>query len=230
MEKTTKVIMKTNIAGIDLIKKFEGLKLEAYPDPATGGDPWTIGYGHTSAAGLPNVVPGLTITKKEAEDILIKDLSKFEKGVIRNLKVDVNENQFSSLVSFAFNVGIGSFSTSTLLKKLNDRDHTGAAHELDRWVYGAGKVMKGLVRRRKAEKALFLSSSDRDVYVLALQDTILKSTPVQSALLAASGKKEFIQGTFIEASLLDENQNHYQLKHDNHTWYAFCDHVKVVDI
>ena len=133
----------------ELIKSFEGLELEAYLCPA---DIWTIGYGHTG-----DVKEGDTITKAEAEDLLDKDLEKFRSGVNRCVKVPLNENQFGALVSFAYNVGIGSLQSSTLLKLLNAGDYDAAADQFPRWNKSGGKVLTGLTRRREAERAVFLT-------------------------------------------------------------------------
>ena len=133
----------------ELIKSFEGLELEAYLCPA---DIWTIGYGHTG-----NVKEGDSITKAEAEALLDKDLRTFRNGVKRLVKVPLNENQFGALVSFAYNLGLGSLQNSTLLKMLNAGDYTGAADQFLRWNKSGGKVLTGLVRRREAERAVFLT-------------------------------------------------------------------------
>lgn len=143
-----------NASGLEIIKHFEGVRLKAYQDSV---NVWTIGYGHTSMAGPPNVTAGLTITAAEAENILKRDLGLFEKGVSEAVKISVNSDQFSALVSFAFNVGVGNLKSSTLLKKLNADDYTGAADEFLRWTKAGGNELPGLVRRRRAERALFLS-------------------------------------------------------------------------
>lgn len=133
----------------ELIKSFEGLELEAYLCPA---DIWTIGYGHTG-----NVKEGDSITKAEADELLDKDLQTFRNGVRRLVKVPLNENQFGALVSFAYNLGLGSLQNSTLLKLLNAGDYDGAADQFLRWNKSKGKVLTGLVRRREAERAVFLT-------------------------------------------------------------------------
>lgn len=133
----------------ELIKSFEGLELEAYLCPA---DVWTIGYGHTG-----NVHEGQTITKQEADELLDQDLEVFRRGVRKAVTVDLNENQFGALVSFAYNVGIGSLQSSTLLKLLNAGDYAGAADQFLRWNKSRGKVLTGLTRRREAERAVFLT-------------------------------------------------------------------------
>jgi len=152
--------MKVSAAGRKAIAAHEGVRLKAYPDPATGGEPWTIGVGHTSAAGLPKVYKGLTITEDECDEILSRDLATFEDAVKEAVKVPLNQNQFDALVSFTFNVGAGNLQKSTLLKRLNQGDYRGAAEQFGAWNKAAGKVMKGLVTRRADERALFLRPVD----------------------------------------------------------------------
>lgn len=138
---------------LELIKKSEGLRLYAYLD-AVGV--WTIGYGHTSAAGAPKVYKGMRITAQEAEDILLADLERvYIPAVTKNVSVPLNPNQLGALVSFVYNLGEANFKKSTLLKKLNKADYKGAAAEFPKWNKAGGKVLKGLVTRRAAEKALF---------------------------------------------------------------------------
>ena len=135
----------------NLIKHFEGCSLEAYADPATGAEPWTIGYGHTG----PEVHPGMTITQDEADALLREDAEKVAKQIAPMVHVPLSQEEFDALVCFVFNVGIGNFAKSTLLKKLNAGDYEGAADELPKWNKAAGKVMAGLTRRRNAERELF---------------------------------------------------------------------------
>lgn len=136
-------------AGIALIKSFEGLRLKAYPDPATGGEPWTIGVGHTGG-----VRPGDVITEARADEMLREDLSRFERAVNR-FAPTTTQGQFDALVSLAFNVGEAALARSTLVRRHNAGDHAGAAAELARWNRAAGKVMAGLTRRRAAEARLY---------------------------------------------------------------------------
>jgi lysozyme len=145
--------MKTNKAGLDLIKSFEGLRLTTYKCSA-GVD--TIGYGHTSAAGEPKVTPGMKITEKEAEEILARDLGKYEAAVDKAITITPTENQFAAMVSLCYNIGPGNFSSSSVVKKLNAGDVEGAANSFLLWNKAAGKVLAGLTRRREAEKTLFL--------------------------------------------------------------------------
>lgn len=146
--------MKTSPKGIALIKSAEGLRLKAYPDPGTGGLPWTIGYGSTLG-----VTRTMVITAEQAEQMLAVDLARFERAVERLVEVPINQGQFDALVSFAYNVGEGNFAKSTLLRKLNAGDNQGAAEQFGRWVNAAGKVLQGLVKRRAAERALFLGAA-----------------------------------------------------------------------
>lgn len=139
--------MMINEAGLNLIKDFEGCRLKAYLCPA---GVWTIGYGHTQG-----VKPDMVINQLQAERFLRQDLKRFEDAVTSLVKVPITPNQFSALVSFAYNVGTGALYDSTLLRKLNKKDYKGAANEFLRWNKAGGKVLPGLTRRRLAEKDLF---------------------------------------------------------------------------
>ena len=134
---------------VTIIKEFEGCKLKAYKCPA---DVWTIGYGHTDG-----VKEGDEITQQEADRLLAADVDLFTSGVQRLVTSDINRNQLGALVSFAFNLGLGNLRHSTLLKLVNAGDFVGAANQFPRWNKAGGKVLPGLVRRREAEKKLFLT-------------------------------------------------------------------------
>lgn len=139
--------------GLELIKSFEGCRLEAYPDPGTKGAPWTIGWGHTGG-----VTPGMRITQQEADDLLAEDVGKAAEVVARWVTVPLNQNQFDALTSFVYNCGAGNFQQSTLLRLLNEGNFGGAADQFPRWTHGGkGEVLPGLVRRRAAERSLFLT-------------------------------------------------------------------------
>ncbi|MEX5803479.1 lysozyme [Citrobacter freundii] len=148
--------MQTSHEGIALIKGFEGCRLTAYPDPGTGGTPWTIGYGWTHPIDGKPVKPGMTIDQETADRLLKTGLVSYENDVLKLVRVKLTKGQFDALVSFAYNVGSRALSTSTLLKKLNAGDIKGAADEFLRWNKAGGKVLNGLTRRREAERALFL--------------------------------------------------------------------------
>lgn len=148
--------MKTSQLGIDLIKAFEGKRLKAYPDPATGGEPWTIGYGTTTSAGVGKITKGMVITEAQAESMLVRSLAAYEFGVQRALKVAPSQQQFDAMVSLAYNIGLTNFSRSSVVKYLNTGLVEKAAGAFLLWNKAAGKVMPGLTRRRAAERDLFL--------------------------------------------------------------------------
>lgn len=142
-------VKSINTSGLNLLKEFEGLRLNSYDD---GVGVWTIGYGHTA-----DVYPNQVINQQQAIAFLDQDLKYFETGILDLVKVPLTENQFSALVCFSFNVGLGAFGDSTMLKLLNDRDYKNAANEFSRWINGGGRILEGLVRRRSAERSLFLA-------------------------------------------------------------------------
>ncbi len=146
--------MKLSSNGIELLKRFEGLALEAYQDIA---GVWTIGYGHTG----PDVKPGMRITESEAEELLRRDISPRENAVARLASVSLNRNEFDALVSFVYNIGVDAFRRSTPLRRLNRGDRLGAADALAWWnkatIGGRLREVIGLTRRRAAERALFLT-------------------------------------------------------------------------
>jgi lysozyme len=140
---------------LEHVKRWEGLKLTAYPDPGSrNGEPWTIGHGHTSD-GHMKVYRGLSITPAQAEAALEYDLNETAAAIEKLVEVELTDNQFGALVSFAFNVGINAFAKSTLLKKLNAGNYDAVPSELAKWKYNDGKVMKGLINRRAAEAGLW---------------------------------------------------------------------------
>jgi len=141
--------MKINQEGLNLLKSFEGCKLAPYKDI---GGIWTVGYGHTGQ----DVIPGQPWTQEQVDNCLSQDLSKFEKGVESLLAVPFNENEFSALVVFSYNVGLNALKNSTLLKKLNMVDKLGAADQLLLWNKVNKQPIAGLTRRRQAERTLFL--------------------------------------------------------------------------
>lgn len=154
-------------AGQDIAKEREGLRLKAYPDPGSGGAPWTIGYGHTEG-----VRQGDTCTIEQAEAWFQEDWAKAEAIVLAAVTVKLSPQQLDALTCFVFNVGRGAKNVkdgfvelrngqpSTMLRKINAGDFLGAAAQFDLWTKAAGRVMSGLVIRRKKEKALFLSGTN----------------------------------------------------------------------
>ena len=137
----------------NLVAQCEGCRLTAYPDPATGAEPWTIGYGATG----PGIVQGTVWTQAQAAADLQTRLGSIGSQIDALVKVKISDNQKAALVSFAYNVGLGSLKSSTLLALLNGGRTADAAAEFGKWVRGAGAIMSGLVIRRAREAILFLS-------------------------------------------------------------------------
>ncbi len=143
------MIMKASEKAYSLIRQFEGLRLTAYQCPA---GVWTIGYGHTSG-----VVPGMIITKEQAEEFLRQDSEAVE-NIVNAECPGLRQCQFDALVSFVFNVGGGNFRKSTLLEKVKaNPDDNSIMDEFLRWVYAKGVALPGLQKRRIAEMRLYFS-------------------------------------------------------------------------
>lgn len=139
----------------DLIKQFEGLKLQAYKDIA---GIWTIGYGLTRYPDGTKVKQGDKITQQQAEAYFQETLQKFAQGVEDSIKTKVNNNQFAALVSFAYNVGLNAFKESTLLKLVNENPNNPAIEaQFMRWVNAGGRPVQGLINRRRHEANLYFS-------------------------------------------------------------------------
>jgi len=139
--------MQISQQGVELIKHFEGCRLEAYLCPA---GIWTIGYGHTL-----DVKEGDRVDQEAAEAFLIEDLEEFEDHVQRLVEVDLSQDQFDALVSWTFNLGYGNLAASPLLAKLNDGLYDEVPEQIKRWTRAGGRVLEGLVKRRNAEAALW---------------------------------------------------------------------------
>tara|TARA_R100000655_G_scaffold53506_2_gene91492 strand:- start:399 stop:911 length:513 start_codon:yes stop_codon:yes gene_type:complete len=143
--------MKTSQEGVALIKKFEGCKLESYLCAASV---WTIGFGSTKG-----VTEGMSISQERADMLLLEDLEEFEESVNNLIKVDLEQNQFDSIIAWTFNLGASNLSASTLLQKINNKEWDEVPEQIKRWnkatVNGEKQVLEGLVRRREAEALLF---------------------------------------------------------------------------
>lgn len=156
---------------VDFTTEHEGLRLKAYPDPASGGDPWTIGYGHTG----PEVRPGMTISQAQAKAYLRQDLRTAASRIysrIGTVADELTDNQYAALLSFVFNVGANP--SWTIWKVLKARQFDQVPAQLMRFVNAAGKRMKGLVNRRTAECALWASDDAGDD---VLPSSVTRSTP-----------------------------------------------------
>ncbi|QPN66294.1 glycoside hydrolase family protein [Synechococcus sp. CBW1006] len=183
--------------GWTLLKTWEGCRLSAYPDPASGGDPWTIGYGHTGA----EVIPGLTITQEQAEAWLKQDVAEAAGAVDRLLSgVTLTARQRDALMSFCFNVGAGALERSTLRKRLlaGECPAVVIAQELPRWHKGPNGPVEGLKRRRAAEV-----SHARMPEAAAPQTQTASSAPVPS---------------HKPIQLLDAVHHHKGLAHQQEAW------------
>ncbi len=146
--------MKISDKGLNLIKQFEGCHLKPYQDPI---GLWTVGWGHLIGDGKSLPIEWFReLTQEEADELLKKDLIRFERGVSRLCPLNLTQSRFDALVSFAFNLGLGNLQISTLKAKHNRNDISGAANEFLRWNKAGGKVFRGLTRRREAERALYL--------------------------------------------------------------------------
>ena len=139
--------METSNEGISLIQKFEGCELEAYQCSA---GVWTIGYGHTK-----DVLEGMTITKEQAEQMLVDELHEYENYINEYVTVALSQNQFDALVSWVYNLGPANLKVSTMLKVLNKGQYEEVPAQMKRWNKAGGKVLEGLIRRREAEACLF---------------------------------------------------------------------------
>lgn len=168
---------------LDKIKAWEGKSLVSYKDDA---GVWSIGFGHTTNAGMPVVTPGMKISELEAETILRRDLSKFEERVNRLVTVPITDNQFGCLVSFDFNTG--ALDKSSLLKKLNKEDYECVPSELMKWnkitVNGRKVTSPGLVNRRAAEAGLWATGA----FVASAHTSVAPETkPLKTSRTVAGG-------------------------------------------
>ena len=170
--------MSVNKATLDLIKRFEGCRLTAYQCSA---DVWTIGYGTTAAVGL-GIEPakGMTIAQDRAEDLLRQGVEKFAATVDALITAKINSNQFGACVSLAYNVGSTGFAKSTVLRELNAGNYDKAAAAFRMWNKAGGEVIKGLVNRREAEIALFLTPVTADMHTV----TATEKAETESVLAA----------------------------------------------
>ena len=174
---------RTNDAGVELIKSFEGLRLKAYQDSVKV---WTIGYGHTGS----DVRPGEVITEAEADKLLRIDLNDAEHGVDSALTEDVTDNQFGACVALAFNIGVAAFKESSIVKMINAGDVTLAADRFLLYNKAGGKVRAGLTRRRKAERALYLTDATID------DEAVVAPEPAPVAAPEQPAKPGFVRQTF----------------------------------
>jgi lysozyme len=171
-------MLRTEKRGVDIIKAFEGLKLQAYFCPA--GVP-TIGYGHTRTVTKADVTAGKRITPSEAEELLKQDLRTFEAAVWAATGGDLNQAQFDALVSLAFNIGVAGLKKSTVLKAHIRGDFESASRAFGLWNKSKGKTLPGLTRRRAAEAALYLEPEDAKALSEDMPQAIEEETPMTAS-------------------------------------------------
>lgn len=140
---------------LSLIKRFEGCRTAAYPDPGSGGDPWTIGWGSTGA----DIHKGLVWTPQQCDDRLAADVQCFALEVDKLIgPASTTQSEFDAMVCLAYNIGLGNFGSSTLLRLHKEGKHPAAAEQFVRWNRANKKIMRGLTRRREAERDLYRSA------------------------------------------------------------------------
>ncbi|MEM1396766.1 MAG: lysozyme [Pseudomonadota bacterium] len=153
--------MRTGETGLNLIKGYEGLRMSAYYTP---NEEWTVGYGHTSSARH-----GMSVSEMEAEQLLRQDISPIEQVISETVRAPLNQNEHDAIVSLIFNIGVENWRNSTALRKLNEGDKLAAANAFEMWtkarVNGELVALDGLVRRRAAEKSLFLMPTDASLVI-----------------------------------------------------------------
>lgn len=150
--------MRISQRGLDAIKRHEGLRLHAYPDPATGGEPWTIGYGRAHG-----VTQGQQISADTAEQYLREDLQWVEDAIKETVTAPLTQGQYDAICSLIYNIGEGAWRGSTMLKRLNERQYMQAAAEFIRWNKANGKVIPGLTNRRVLEQKMFESEGEPEI-------------------------------------------------------------------
>ena len=221
--------------GVELIKRFEGCELKAYPDPKTGGEPWTIGWGNTRWMDGSPVKPGQTITAAEADTLLDDSLRKFFWPQIRLIPhfADMSDEQRGALLSFAYNLGAGFYGSegfTTISRLLRNKDWDKVPETLVLYRNPGSEVEEGVKRRRVAEGALWsrglqkFKSSKR--IITAKQDTLLKKEPLQSFELSEKAKISVARGrSYTIVDSLDEGSHtRVTLDHSAGVWYIYTPH------
>lgn len=195
--------MRVNEAGLALIRCYEGFRAKAYRCPV---GVLTIGYGHTSMAGPPEVRAGMVMSKRQAEEVLSADVAVFASEIARFIRPALTSNQFSALVSFAYNVGVGAFRKSSVLAAVNRNDFDSVPRRLNLWVKAGGRVLSGLVKRRASEGQLFMRAEG--VSLAGFDDVMALPTPAEReemdqarGLLDLPAGKPMANSTTVWASL-----------------------------
>ena len=202
--------MKINEAGLEIIKKWESCRLTAYKD--TGGV-LTIGWGHTSAAGEPKVLPRMKINQQEADAILARDIAIYEAAVTKEVQDHLNENQFAACVSLCYNIGPGNFAKSSVVRFIKAGRMQDAADAFALWNRDNGKILSGLVKRRADEAALFVKEEGKTEAPAQIVETpqgkpmSLSTTNVAAGVAAAATISASAKEIATNASSVFSGQN-----------------------
>lgn len=182
--------------GVLEIARSEGLRLSAYPDPVSGGAPWTIGYGQTFRADGRPVRQGMVMTPDEADHEFCEILTDFTRGVQAELTAPTNDNQLAAMVSLAWNIGLAGFKRSTVLRAHNQGEPDAAARAFALWNKAGGKVIRGLTLRRAREAALYLTPVNEATHLPMPQEVEPESTLARSPI-AQSGALTSAAGAVV---------------------------------
>lgn len=232
---TTETKREFPIAGIELIKRFEGCKLKAYPDPATGGAPWTIGWGSTRNINGQPIRPGDTITAAQADTLLLDSIRKYFWPKIQQLPYfgEMSEEQRGAMLSFAYNLGAnfyGAEGFTTISRLLRNKDWDKVPDALLLYRNPGSNVEEGLRRRRVAEGALWSAGLQKfksaKRIITAKQDTLLKKEPLQGFELSDTAKVQVAKGrSYTIVNSIDEGSHTLvTLDHSAGTWYIYTPH------
>jgi GH24 family phage-related lysozyme (muramidase) len=232
---TTETRREFPIAGIELIKRFEGCKLKAYPDPGTGGAPWTIGWGSTRNINGQPFKPGDTITAAQADTLLLDSIRKYFWPKIQQLPFfgEMSEEQRGAMLSFAYNLGAdfyGADGFTTISRLLRNKDWDKVPDALVLYRNPGTNVEEGLKRRRIAEGALWSAGLQKfksaKRIITAKQDTLLKKEPLQGFELSEQAKVSVARGrSYTIVNSVDEGSHtRVTLDHSAGTWYIYTPH------
>jgi GH24 family phage-related lysozyme (muramidase) len=232
---TTETKREFPLAGIELIKRFEGCKLTAYPDPGTGGDPWTIGWGNTRNINGQPIRPGDTLTAAQADTLLLDSIRKYFWPKIQQLPyfAEMSEEQRGAMLSFAYNLGAGFYGAdgfTTISRLLRNKDWDKVPDALVLYRNPGSKVEAGLKRRRVAEGALWSAGLQKfksaKRIITAKQDTLLKKEPLQGFELSEQAKVSVARGrSYTIVNSVDEGSHtRVTLDYSAGTWYIYTPH------
>lgn len=230
--------MKLPKSGVDIIKRFEGCHLKAYPDPLSGGKPYTVGWGSTRKKDGTPFALGETITQEEADNLLEQQLLTAYLPALAKIPhfISMSDEQVGALLSFAYNLGAnfyGSEGFETISRRLRNKEWDLVPEALLLYRNPGSNVEAGLKRRRIAEGALWSKGSIKDkmvkTQIIALQDTLLKKEPIQSYQLSYNQRKEVQKGKgYNVIDIVDEgSHSKITLDYGAGVWYIYNPHWQV---